>query len=60
MGKIKDDLGQNISQQGNTKIRRQKKADAEVKLILLPCLCDLYEMRARALRADASAGKMLG
>ena len=55
MDKIKNDLpGQNISQQGAMKMRRQEKPDADVKLILIPCLCDLNETRAWAYAAPES------
>ena len=45
--KIKNGLaGENIPQQGGMKMPRQEKPDADKKLILLPCLCDLNETRA--------------
>jgi hypothetical protein len=54
MKKIKNDLsGQKIPQQGSMKMRRQEKPDADVKLILIPCLCDLNETRAWAYAAHA-------
>jgi hypothetical protein len=54
MKKIKNNLsGQKIPQQDSMKMRRQEKPDADVKLILLPCLCDLNETRAWAYAADA-------
>lgn len=47
MNQIKKDIsGQKISRNGSLKVRRQETPDADFKLILLPCLCDLNEMRA--------------
>jgi hypothetical protein len=55
MDKIKknDLAGQNISQQSGIKMRRREKPDADVKLILIPCLCDFNETRAWANAAHA-------
>ncbi len=54
MSQIKNDISeQKISRHASMKVRRQEASAAEVKLILVPCLCDLNEMRAWTLRADA-------
>ena len=56
--KIKNDLaGKKIPQQGGMKMRRREKPDADIKLILLPCLCDLNEMRAWTRVAEARLDK---
>jgi len=44
-----------ISPQGGImKMRRQTKRNAEVKLFLIPCLCDLNEIRAWTQASTAS------
>lgn len=58
MDKRKNDLAeQNIPQQGSMKMRRREKPAADIKLILVPCLCDLNETRAWPHAADARLEK---
>ncbi len=47
MNQIKKDISeQKISRNGTLRVRRPTRRNAEVRLFLIPCLCDLNEIRA--------------
>ena len=63
MNQIKDDVAGQTSPQrgGRMKMRGDEKRNADLKLLLIPCLCDLIEARGWTNAADASiAGKTGG
>jgi hypothetical protein len=63
MNQIKNDVAMPTIPQrgGRMKMRGDEKWNADLKLLLLPCLCDLNELRGWTNAADASiAGKTGG
>jgi hypothetical protein len=55
MNQIKNEISeQEFSRHGSMKMRRQETPDADFKLILVPCLCDLNEIRAWTQASTAS------
>ena len=55
MNQIKKGVSeQKISRHGSLKVHRQETPEADFKLILFPCLCDLNEIRVWTQASTAS------